>query len=190
MPLIVKAGDSSRCIGALCLVRSNPQRDTDALLLELIARYMSIVVFNAVVKFATKYRDIEVAQDEARRASWEESLLHVQNMVLDNCLSTIKHETLYYPSRIKLLIGRLRSCGLAETEERDTVLSISELIEYYKEVFSILSRCASRQLEEVAFRRSPVSVGELMEAARKHFRKASKGSPPRYSSGRKRRTKR
>ena len=39
--------------------------------------------FNAVVKLATKYRDIEVAQDEARRASWEDSLLHVQNMVLD-----------------------------------------------------------------------------------------------------------
>ena len=50
-----------------------------------------------------KYRDIETAQDEARRASWEDSLLHVQNMVLDNCLSTIKHETIYYPNRIKTI---------------------------------------------------------------------------------------
>ena len=145
------------------------------MLLELIARYVAIVVFNAVVKLAIKYRDIETAQDEARRASWEDSLLHVQNMVLDNCLSTIKHETIYYPNRIKQLIGRLRSGELPETEEQETVAAISELIEYYKGVFSILSQCASRQLEEVTFRRTVIPVPGLLEAAEKYFRKASKG---------------
>lgn len=175
LPLVVKAGNSSQCIGVLCLVRSEVQQESDRLLLELIARYVAIVVFNAVVKLAIKYRDIETAQDEARRASWEDSLLHVQNMVLDNCLSTIKHETIYYPNRIKQLIGRLRSGELPETEEQETVAAISELIEYYKGVFSILSQCASRQLEEVTFRRTVISVPGLLEAAEKYFRKASKG---------------
>ena len=92
-----------------------------------------------MVKLATKYRDIEVAQDEARRASWEDSLLHVQNMVLDNCLSTIKHETIYYPNKIKQLIGKLRSGKQTEAEERETVVAISELIEYYKGIFTTLS---------------------------------------------------
>ena len=175
LPLVVKAGNSSQCIGVLCLVRSEAQQESDRLLLELIARYVAIVVFNAVVKLAIKYRDIETAQDEARRASWEDSLLHVQNMVLDNCLSTIKHETIYYPNRIKQLIGRLRSGELPETEEQETVAAISELIEYYKGVFSILSQCASRQLEEVTFRRTVIPVPGLLEAAEKYFRKASKG---------------
>ena len=58
------------------------------------------MIFNGVVKLAAKYNDIEIAQDEAHRASWEDSVLHVQNMVLDNCLSAIKHETIYYPNRI------------------------------------------------------------------------------------------
>ncbi len=139
-----------RCIGVLCLERrEGTEQETDHLLLELIARYVSIVIFNAVVKLATKYRDIEVAQDEARRASWEDSLLHVQNMVLDNCLSTIKHETIYYPNKIKQLIGKLRSGKQTEAEERETVVAISELIEYYKGIFTTLSSCASRQLEEV-----------------------------------------
>ena len=175
LPLIVKAGNSSQCIGVLCLVRSEAQQESDHLLLELIARYVAIVIFNAVVKLATKYRDIETAQDEARRASWEDSVLHVQNMVLDNCLSTIKHETIYYPNRIKQLIGKLRSGELSETEERETVTAISELIEYYKGVFSILSQCASRQLEEVTFRRTVIPVSELSEAAEKYFRKAGRG---------------
>ena len=68
LPLVVKAGSSSRCIGVLCLVRSRMQQESDRLLLELIARYIAIVIFNAVVKLAMKYRDIETAQDEARRA--------------------------------------------------------------------------------------------------------------------------
>ena len=175
LPLIVKAGNSTQCIGVLCLVRSRMQQESDRLLLELIARYIAIVIFNAVVKLAMKYRDIETAQDEARRASWEDSLLHVQNMVLDNCLSTIKHETIYYPNRIKQLIGKLRSSKLSETEERETVAAISELIEYYKGVFYILSQCASRQLEEVTFRRTVIPVPELLEAAEKYFRKVSRG---------------
>lgn len=175
LPLIVKAGNSSRCIGVLCLVRSEAQQESHRLLLELIARYVAIVIFNAVVKLATKYRDIETAQDEARRASWEDSLLHVQNMVLDNCLSTIKHETIYYPNRIKQLIGRLRSGELTAMEEQETVAAISELIEYYKGIFSILSQCASRQLEEVTFKRTVIAVSELSEAAERYFRKACRG---------------
>lgn len=176
LPLIVEAGSASQCIGALCLARSGAQQESDRLLLELIARYVAIVIFNAVVKLATKYRDIDAAQDEARRASWEDSLLHVQNMVLDNCLSTIKHETIYYPNRIKQLIGRLRSGELPAADERETVAAISELIEYYKGIFSILSRCASRQVEEVTFRRAAVPVTELLAAAEKYFGKACRAA--------------
>ena len=52
--------------------------------------------------------------------------------------------------------------------------TITELIEYYKGIFTILSSCASRQLEEVTFRRSTVEVRELLDATAKYFRKVSK----------------
>ena len=176
LPLVVDAAGDSRCVGVLYLERQeNVDQETAHLLLELIARYIAIVVFNAVVKLATKYRDIEAAHEEAHRASWEDGMLHVQNMVLDNCLSTIKHETIYYPNKIKQLIGKLRSGILSETEEKETVSAISELIEYYKGIFTILSSCASRQLEEVTFRRGIISVPELFALAEKYFRKANKG---------------
>lgn len=175
LPLVADVRGTCRSIGVLCLERrAGTEQETDHLLLELIARYIAIVVFNAVVKLATKYRDIETARDEARRASWEDSLLHVQNMVLDNCLSTIKHETIYYPNRIKQLIGKLRFEQLDETEEQETIAAISELIEYYKGIFTILSSCASRQLEEVVFRRATIAVPELTATAEKYFRKKNK----------------
>ena len=141
---------------------------------ELVARYVAIVVFNAVVKLATKYRDIESAHEETQRASWEDSMLHVQNMVLDNCLSTIKHETIYYPNKIKQIIGRLNAQNLSEKEEKEAVETMTELIEYYKGIFTILSSCASRQLEEVTFRRTTIPVQELFETAGKYFKKSVK----------------
>ncbi len=180
IPLMVEAGGEHQCVGVLYLERrEGTEQETDRLLFELVARYVAIVVFNAVVKLATKYRDIESAHEETRRASWEDSMLHVQNMVLDNCLSTIKHETIYYPNKIKQIVRRLNTQKLSETEEREAVETMTELIEYYKGIFTILSSCASRQLEEVTFRRTVIPVQELLDAAGKYFKKLMKNRPER-----------
>ena len=175
IPLMVEAGGEHQCVGVLYLERrEGTEQETDRLLFELVARYVAIVVFNAVVKLATKYRDIESAHEETQRASWEDSMLHVQNMVLDNCLSTIKHETIYYPNKIKQIIGRLNAQNLSEKEEKEAVETMTELIEYYKGIFTILSSCASRQLEEVTFRQTTIPVQELFETAGKYFKKSVK----------------
>ena len=175
IPLKVEAGGEHQCVGVLYLERrEGSEQETNRLLFELVARYVAIVIFNAVVKLATKYRDIESAHEEARRALWEDSMLHVQNMVLDNCLSTIKHETIYYPNKIKQIVGRLNMQNISEKEEREAVETMTELIEYYKGIFTILSSCASRQLEEVTFRRVVIPVQELLDTAGKYFRKSMK----------------
>ena len=162
-------------MGGLTLLIQEPERqEADFVLVELIARYVAIVVFNAVVKLAMRYRDIESAHEEARRASWEDNQLHVQNMVLDNCLSTIKHETIYYPNKIKQIIDKLNTQTLNSEEEKEGVETITELIDYYKSIFTILSQCASRQLEEVTFRRTTITVEELFQHAEKYFRRLTK----------------
>ena len=178
IPLKVEVAHEHRCVGVLYLERrGESEQITDRLLFELVARYVAIVVFNAVMKMATQYRDIESAHEEARRASWEDSMLHVQNMVLDNCLSTIKHETLYYPNKIKQIVGRLTTQALTAEEELEAVNAMIELIEYYKGIFTVLSSCASRQLEEVTFRRTVIPVQELFESAGKYFKKATRNRP-------------
>ncbi|HBN46552.1 MAG TPA: ATP-binding protein, partial [Prevotella sp.] len=54
----------------------------------------------------------------------------------DNCLSTLKHETMYYPSRIRQLIDG----------SDDNLLSIAELTDYYQALYAILSQQAMRQI--------------------------------------------
>jgi len=175
LPLMVEVGETHRCVGVLAFLRQEGnEQENNRLLIELITNYVAIVVFNAVVKIATKYRDIESAEEDAYRASWEDSLLHVQNMVLDNCLSTIKHETIYYPSKIKNIIDKLAKKSLTSEQEKENIQTISELIDYYKGIFTILSSCAAKQLEEVTFRRGTVDVDELLLHAQKYFRRMSK----------------
>ena len=179
LPLWVEAGSENRCTGVLALKIALPvEREDDRLMLELVAGYVAIIVYNAVVLMAQKYRDIESAQDDARRAIREENQLHVQNLVLDNCLSTIKHETIYYPNRIKQIIDKLnaRQAGESETVQVET---ISELISYYKDIFTLLSSCAARQLEEITFRRGMVKAGELADYAARYIKRAGKRLPHR-----------
>ena len=173
LPLCVEVGEESRCVGVMTLwCASDNGRENDRLLLELVANYVAIIVYNTVELMAQKFRDIEMAQDEARRIVREENRLHVQNMVLDNCLSTIKHETVYYPNRIKQIVDRLQE-GMPE-EELKQVETVGELIGYYKGVFTLLSSCAARQLDEVTFRRGAVSVQDLAAFAVKYFNRMMK----------------
>ncbi len=81
--------------------------------------------------------NIEMATDELHRSSYEYERLHISNSVLDNCLSTLKHETMYYPPRIKQLI----------TEHPDDVKSLRELVDYYKSLYDMLSEQAQQQVE-------------------------------------------
>jgi signal transduction histidine kinase len=171
IPLKVET-DEERCIGVLHLEFSDkPISETKLLFAELVAKYYAIVIYNSVICPAVQYRDIESAHEEVHRASWEESMLHVQNMVLDNCLSTIKHETIYYPSRIKNILGGLMESQLTADEEKRQVEDISELVRYYRGVFAILYSCASRQLEEVTFRRTTIAVGDVTDYCQRYFNK-------------------
>ena len=84
-----------------------------------------------------KEADNQLLEDELRRVRFENDRLHVSNSVLDNCLSTLKHETMYYPSRIRQLIEA----------SPDDVASLKELVDYYKSIYLMLSVQAMEQVE-------------------------------------------
>lgn len=84
-----------------------------------------------------KEADNQLLEDELRRVRFENDRLHVSNSVLDNCLSTLKHETMYYPSRIRQLIEA----------SPDDVASLKELVDYYKSIYLMLSTQAMEQVE-------------------------------------------
>ena len=121
---------------------------------ERVKRMNNILLSDTSSVSAEKLTNIELAEDECRRAELEDEKLHISNSVLDNCLSTLKHETMYYPSRIRQLIdGR-----------DEQLLAISELANYYKELYSLLSEQAMRQVEAVKLKVERLAVTDILPA--------------------------
>lgn len=119
-------------------------------------QHIVMQIKDALVRFVEARKEtqtnIELAEDECRRSQYENEKLHISNSVLDNCLSTLKHETMYYPSRIRQLVDG--------GEEQLT--SIGELAAYYKELYTILSLQAMRQVDSVKPVCKSVAVGDLL----------------------------
>ncbi len=109
----------------------------------------------SIERTSSQQATIELAGDELRCLRLETGKLHVSNSVLDNCLSTLKHETMYYPSRIRQLIDG----------SDDNLQAIAELTDYYKSLYAILSLQAMRQIS--GSRLDPDLTGYLFDILRK-----------------------
>ena len=81
-------------------------------------------------------KDLTLLKDELSKTKYEADSLYISNNLLDNSLSTFKHETMYYPSRIKQLIE----------QENIEIKVVEELLHYYKELYSLFLLQAVSQL--------------------------------------------
>ncbi len=92
---------------------------------------------------------LAMADDELRRLQYEEEKLHVSNNVIDNCLSALKHETMYYPSRIMQLAA-----------DRN-LQAIAEVADYYKELYAALCAHVSQQAASTPCTCRPLPLNDL-----------------------------
>ena len=101
-------------------------------------------LYDRFLKEQQHQTDLELLDDELRKTELEDNNLHVANAVLDNCLSSLKHETMYYPSRISQLMdaGDLDSLG--------------EVTDYYRQLYGILSRQATYEAERTKLHLQPL----------------------------------
>lgn len=108
----------------------------------------------------------ELMRDEYRRLELETDRLHVSNSILDNCLSTLKHETMYYPSRIRQMIDR----------EGSDINAVSEVVNYYHDLYSILAEQSLRQV--LPQRIDKETVDYLFEILAKASRSSNESPAP------------
>ncbi|MDD7318142.1 MAG: DUF5112 domain-containing protein [Prevotella sp.] len=128
--------------------------------LKIIVDKVKEALASSVENSKKKEYEIELAEDESRRAEFESDKLHVSNNVLDNCLSTLKHETMYYPSRIRQIVEEVNAGNTAE--EPTKLQAIDELVSYYKELYSILSAQAMKQVDVVNNKCLPVGLEKIL----------------------------
>ena len=165
IPLYATVSGSEVLVGAIEFLTERPLSDNETVNVELIARFVASMAYHCTVRVANSYTTLEEIEEETERMRFEENRLHVQNMVMDNCLSVIKHETVYYPNRVRELAQRALACSDGRSEN---VAAMSELMDYYNSVFGILANCAKRELDTMSFIPSQTSVTRLFDDAKRY----------------------
>ena len=129
----------------------------------LIVQYLAATLHSTILRFELVARNIEQIQEESERIRYEDNQLHVRNLILDNSLSTLKHETVYYPNRIKHLLSQEQS---SENREAD-INEMQELVSYYRDIYAILSHNVISQTGDNIVNRKNIEVNSIMEYAGK-----------------------
>lgn len=164
IPLSVDFEGEKQSVGTMYIAyHGSVPTQEEQIIIDFIAKFVAIHIFFASVKVDEQQNILELLEDQRFAAETEQQRLHVQNMVLDNCLSTIKHETMYYPSRVLQLL-----------DTPDNVSEIRDILKYYREVFVLLGENANRQLSRSVVKLRSVKTTDISRYAKKAFEKHNK----------------
>lgn len=104
---------------------------------------------------------ISKAEEKVQRQRFEHDRLYVMNQILDNSLSTIKHETMYFPSRIRQMVDGMREKGI----DTETIHNLLDLVTYYRHIYMLLYEQAQRQTDQPPLRMQRIAVCDLFDYA-------------------------
>ena len=94
------------------------------------------VLAEDVTKTATMEQELVLLEENTKRISVNRDRLYVINNILDNRLSTLKHETMFYPSRLKQILQN-RS-GNVFMSEKQLLATLNEIASYYETMYTTL----------------------------------------------------
>lgn len=174
-PLSISEKDNNITLGAIMLLLhgKGDMSEEEEHVIDMALQYVSTYIYYTKFKLDLKKEELLLKEDELRRIQREEADAHVQTLIIDNYLSVIKHETMYYPSRIQVLLKDLTS-NQSSTDDSTKIAEIYDLIQYYREVFTILSEQAASQLDNVMFRRKKIKSDAFGIWATKYLNKLNK----------------
>ena len=171
LPLMLTLDDEKRMIGAVGFRLEHEPDETWQIIKGMVVNYLTTALYSCVIRFESGFRDIEQIEDELERIRYEENRLHVSNLILDNCLSTLKHETVWYPNRIVQMVSEIESTAVAERTGTQ-ISDMEELVDYYREIFGILSQYALSQTKGQLLHRDVFRVSELTDDLCAYIKKA------------------
>ena len=120
-------------------------------LLNKVAGEVTAALEKHMEKTGRQMQDMETAADEYARAEYENDRMYVSNSITDNCLSTLKHETMYYPARISQMAG-----------SGTDMAALQQLVGYYRDLYNILMTQVLQQTDGMVFENKKICLSSLL----------------------------
>ena len=97
-------------------------------------------------------------EESIAKMTRERDRLYISNNVIDNTLSALKHETMYFPSRIAQDNSKIMT---SEAIDEQGVSELSETVGYYRNLYSMLCTQCIRNASEISYPMAPFAVSSL-----------------------------
>lgn len=104
-------------------------------------------------------------EEKVQRLHFEHDRLYVMNQIMDNSLSTIKHETMYFPARIQQMADAMQREGTSDNACKDLL----DMVVYYRYIYMLLYEQAHRQADQSPLRLKPIALARLFDYARQTY---------------------
>lgn len=123
---------------------------------------------------------LEDLREETGKLTFENDRLHVVNQILDNALSAIKHETMYYPARVQQVVSML----CRKMEGAEAVDELLNTVSHYRHLYMLLYEQAYRELSFSSVHLCSVDIALLIRAAENKVKSYARihGDRPSFSS--------
>ena len=135
----------------------NEQKANIAMLVVLLLIVALVPIFwltylRHLIKFRKGIRDKrQRLKEETRKVKQEYEHLHIVNNITDNQLSALKHETMYYPVRIRQLIASNQDAA-----------DLAATVDYYRDLYSLLSiQALNKQTSTFSFRIEKLCIDDI-----------------------------
>ena len=136
-------------------------------------QFLAFHTYFSTFKIQEMEEKLEYLRDEHARTDIEQRRVYEHSQIVDNTLSVLKHETLYYPNLLRQLIDKSRS-SVDSDSLRASLRDIHETLSYYDQVFSTLHACASRQIDKSLFRRTRMNSKDMAALIQRVYASAFK----------------
>lgn len=172
-PLVVGREGNTVLVGVLAMhLASVPAADEERLMMSIVVQAVAMHTYFAHYRAQEMMVRIEMMEDERQRLDMEQRKVYMRNQIVDNSLSTLKHETMYYPSRLKQMLDGVTEEGAHVFAS--CIKDMRNLITYYKDVYDLLASCAASQVDKSLFRRSLMTVGDVAALFRRSIERLGK----------------
>lgn len=108
-----------------------------------VLRFVTDIVYTAVISQQEAKDNIEILRDQLTLKQHDAQQLYVQNAIIENILSALKHETMYFPTRLSQLLTTMATQPTDEQSEHLPLLL--SMTQHYRELSQVLLLQATEQ---------------------------------------------
>lgn len=143
--------DPTRSLGHITLLLHDERIQSHVVpYISAVLDFVTQMAYTTIISEQKIKDDITLLQDQLQVKEYDSKQLYVQNALIENTLSALKHETMYFPTRLAQLLTTATTLPAEQQAEQFQLLE--SIAQHYRELSQVLLLQATQQFSFHAYR--------------------------------------